>query len=129
MERFARPSPRIREALWLSEHGATAAIDISDGLSSDLGHLASASRVSIAIDLDAVPRVAGASEVDAASSGEEYEIVVTSPSDIDVASFSARFDLELTRIGVVEQGPPGVKWLRGGEALDVPPGYSHFAHR
>ena len=126
-ERFARPSPRIREAMWLAEHGATAAIDISDGLSSDLGHLASASRVSIAIDIDAVPRVTGASDIDAASSGEEYEIVVTSPSGIDMSAFNKRFDVELTKIGVVEQGPAGVRMLRGGETIDVPPGYSHFA--
>ena len=57
--RFARPSPRIREALWLASHGATAAIDVSDGLLADAGHLAAASAVDVCIELDAIPVMTG----------------------------------------------------------------------
>ena len=74
--RFARPTPRIREALWLASHGATAAIDISDGLLADAGHLAAASGVDLCIELDAIPVVSGASTLAAARSGEEYELAV-----------------------------------------------------
>jgi hypothetical protein len=49
-ERFAHPMPRIAEALWLADRGAAAAIDISDGLVADAGHLAAASGVRVEID-------------------------------------------------------------------------------
>lgn len=125
-EKFARPVPRIREAIWLSERGATAAIDISDGLSADLAHVAAASRVSIAVDLDSICTASGVSPVGAAVSGEEYEIAVTSPVDIDIIAFEQEFGLELTRIGVVEHGPADVSFSLGGARVEVPPGYLHF---
>lgn len=124
--RFAHPIPRILESIWLSEHGATAAVDISDGLAADLGHLAAASRVRITIDLDKVPRVEGVSPADAAASGEEYELVVTSPFDIDQDAFRDAFGLDLTAIGVVEPGAPGVRFKLDGEHVEAPSGYLHF---
>jgi thiamine-monophosphate kinase len=124
--KFARPVPRIKEATWLAAHGVQSAIDISDGLGGDLRHLAAASRVRIDIDLDAVCTVPGVSAIDAARSGEEYELVVTTPTDLDIIAFEQKFDVELTRIGVVEQGPPDVTFSRGGETVEVPVGYLHF---
>ena len=126
-ERFARPLPRIREAMWLAEHGAASAIDVSDGLSSDLMHLASASRVAIVVDLDCVPTFEGATPLEAAASGEEYEIIVTAPSDLDTAKFQKRFGLELTRIGAVEHGSAEVRMSLAGEPVTASPGFSHFA--
>lgn len=125
-DRFARPVPRIREALWLAEHGAASAIDISDGLSSDLCHLAAASRVALEIDLAAIPVVAGVMREDAARSGEEYEIVVTSPAEIDVEAFHRQFNLELTRIGSVNSGGGDVEFFLDGSRIEVPRGYLHF---
>jgi thiamine-monophosphate kinase len=124
--RFAHPVPRIAEAMWLSNAGAAAAIDISDGLGPDLRHLASASRVALRIDLDELPVVEGATPLEAASSGEEYELIVAAQPALDTAKFRKRFDLELTRIGTVEQGNPGVRMFMGGEEVAVPEGYSHF---
>src|SRR5690349_14773249 len=49
-ERFAQPHPRLAEARWLAEHGATAAVDVSDGIVADLRHLAAASGVRIELD-------------------------------------------------------------------------------
>jgi len=125
-ERFARPVPRVREGAWLSEEGATAGIDISDGLSADLFHLASASRVRILVDLDRLPVVDGVSAIDAARSGEEYELAVTARSELDIIDFHERFDVELTEIGQVEQGSAEVVFTQGGQSAAVPPGYLHF---
>lgn len=126
MKKFAHPMPRILEAQWLAECGAHAAIDISDGLSSDLGHIAAASRVKITIDLDAIPVVDGVSPIDAAGSGEEYEVVVASPIAIDPAEFARQFGIPLTRIGRVEKDTPGVTFVRDGKQVEVPRGYLHF---
>src|SRR5437764_1402017 len=49
-ERFASPRPRLVESRWLAERGASAAIDVSDGLLADAGHLAAASKVAIELD-------------------------------------------------------------------------------
>jgi len=124
--RFAHPVPRIAEAAWLSEHGAAAAVDISDGLAAELGHLAAASRVTFTIELDAVPSIDGMSPLDAAGSGEEYELIITAPADLDTEEFAKRFGLELTRIGEVTPGPAAVIMTLGGERVDLPAGYLHF---
>lgn len=124
--RFARPMPRIAESIWLGSHGAAAAIDISDGLSADLRHLASASRVVITADLDRLPVVEGVTVLEAASSGEEYELIVTSPGKIDVEGFRKRFGLEITEIGKVGHGAAQVRFMLGGEEVEPPPGFSHF---
>jgi thiamine-monophosphate kinase len=123
--RFANPIPRIEPAVWLAEHGATSAIDISDGLIADLGHVAAASKVCIEIDADRIPHVDGVSSLQAANSGEEYEIVVTSPA-MDTEGFAAEFGLALTEIGRVVAGPSGVELLRGGKKISAPPGFDHF---
>ena len=124
--RFAAPAARIREAIWLAERGAVAAIDISDGLAVDLRHLAAASRVVITVQLDKLAIVDGISRVDAAASGEEYELVVTSPARLDVGEFQKLFGLELSEIGRVEHGPADVRLLDGETSVPSPPGYSHF---
>lgn len=101
--RFAQPSPRVREALWLAGLGAHAAIDISDGLLSDAAHLARASAVSLLIDAESLPRMAGVDIADAAISGEEYELLVAMPAEVvlDERAFEARFGVRLSRIGRV----------------------------
>lgn len=125
-QRFAHPVPRIAESVWLAEHGAGAAIDVSDGLGADLTHLAHASRVALVVNLDEVPIVEGATLLEAASSGEEYELIVTGPPGIDSNEFLAMFGIELTEIGKVEHGPPGVRFSVAGQDVSAPPGYSHF---
>jgi thiamine-monophosphate kinase len=125
-ERFARPSPRVKEAIWLADHGATSAIDVSDGLGADLNHLAAASRATFRIDLAAVPAVEGVTPAEAVASGEEYELIVTSPDELDEAKFARKFGIDLTRIGTVENGAAAVKLMEGDEEVPVPAGYSHF---
>ena len=123
--RFANPVPRIEPAVWLARRGATSAIDISDGLIADLGHVAAASKVRIEIDVDRIPHIEGVSAIQAANSGEEYEIVVTAPA-IDTKDFSAEFGLGLTEIGRVVAGSAGVDLLKDGKKITAPPGFDHF---
>jgi thiamine-monophosphate kinase len=126
--RFAHPIPRIEPAIGLAERGATSAIDVSDGLVADLAHIAAASKVRIEIDVDLIPRVHGVSPAEAANSGEEYELAVTAPA-IDTKQFSAEFGLELTEIGRVVAGSPGVDLLKGGDKIAAPPGFDHFRNK
>jgi thiamine-monophosphate kinase len=129
--RFARPTPRIREALWLASHGATAAIDISDGLISDAGHLAAASGADVCIELEAIPVVSGASALDAAKSGEEYELAVTSRARIDEHAFAREFGVPLTRVGTVaapRDSAPKARLRSHGAFVGQPAGHDHFSH-
>ena len=72
------PQPRIAQGLWLRRRlVATAAIDLSDGLSTDLDHLCAESGVSAEIDADALPIHAGASMDQALHGGEDYELLFT----------------------------------------------------
>jgi thiamine-monophosphate kinase len=127
--RFATPAPRLRESRWLATRGATAAIDISDGLSRDAEHLAAASGVALDIDVARVPVLEGVTIDDALGGGEEYELLVTAPDGMDDAAFASTFALPLTRIGsVVAAGEtPRVLFTRGGKRVAAPPGYDHFS--
>jgi thiamine-monophosphate kinase len=123
--RFAHPVPRIEAALALASRGATAGIDISDGLMGDLAHVAAASGIRIEVDLERIPRVTGVSALQAASSGEEYELAVTAP-DIDVRTFQEELGMQLTEIGRIVAGPQGVELREAGKKIVTPAGYDHF---
>ncbi len=125
-ERFANPSARIVEARWLADRGATAAIDVSDGLVADLRQLSAASDVRIEIDAARVPLYPDVSVESALSSGEEYELIVASPTTLDTAEFARRFGLPLTEIGRVVAGDAGLE-VRGVSVAAVS-GHDHFSH-
>src|SRR5262249_13953785 len=124
--RFANPAPRIEEARWLADRGASAAIDISDGLLADLRQLSVASGVQISIDAAHVPCFPDVSVEIALSGGEEYELIVTSPEPIDAARFVERFSLDLTEIGRVVPGPATVD-VKGARVAAVS-GHDHFSN-
>lgn len=126
-ERFARPVPRIAEAAWLRDAGATALIDVSDGLAGDAGHVAAASGVACVLDADRLPLHDAATDWrDAAAGGEEYELLVAMPGEFDrPGEFASRFTVPLTRVGVCEAGA-GVRVVRGGREVNVPRAFSHF---
>lgn len=131
---FARPQPRIRAGQWLAREGASAMIDISDGLGGDAGHIAAASGVGIALEIEKVPphpsvvavaHLLGLTPAHfAALGGEDYELLVALPG-----FFNGQHDCEaatgvsLTRIGTVVQGA-GLQATLHGEPIALP-GYSH----
>lgn len=126
-QRLVRPVARIREGQWLALHGATALIDVSDGLASELRHLAAASRVRIAVELERLPVVPGVTVLEAAVAGEEFELVGTLPDDVTVSDFERAFDVPLTRIGRVTPGAPEVVFTHHGVRVDPGSGYDHFS--
>lgn len=70
------PQPRISQGLWLQQkRAATAAIDISDGFSTDLNHICAESGVGAEIDAAALPISPGASLAQALHGGEDYELL------------------------------------------------------
>lgn len=127
-ERFARPVARLREARWLADRGATAAIDISDGLAADLEQLAVASGVGVDVDLNALALVEGVNgPVAAAASGEEYELIVGARLGIDTAEFERAFGIPLTAIGRAMPPDTGVVFRQGLERVAKPKGYDHLS--
>ena len=124
-ERFVQPSARIEEAIWLAAHGASSAIDLSDGLSTDAGHVALASGVSMVIDVERVPLATGATLNDALSGGEDYELLVTA-ADLDGGEFQRIFGTPLTRIGAVEAGA-GAVFTKAGKPFTPRTGFDHLS--
>ncbi|MBD8695687.1 thiamine-phosphate kinase [Stenotrophomonas sp. CFBP 13718] len=129
-QRLLRPTPRV--ALGTALRGiATAAVDISDGLLADLGHIAAVSGVAVHLNAELVPcsasteRVIGreAARQCALSGGDDYELCFTaSPScRAALAEIAYRLSLDITRIGHVASGA-GVH-CPGSHARQ---GYAHF---
>jgi thiamine-monophosphate kinase len=126
-ERFAHPVPRIGEAIWLADRGASAAIDISDGLVADAAHLATASGVCIELDASRVPRFSGVALETALAGAEEYELVITAAMELDAGEFARRFSLSLTRIGAVTPMIAGRPVVVHGANIEGMRGYDHFS--
>lgn len=131
------PLPRIAEGQWLAAQPEVhAAIDLSDGLLQDAGHLAESSQLGIDLHRSAVPiapelrAFCGKHALDAGNlafnGGEEYELVLALDGDSAVPlahGFQERFGLPLTVIGRFTEAWSGMRME--GEALH-PQGYDHF---
>lgn len=139
--RFARPTPRLAESRWLQDvAGATAGLDLSDGLGGDAAHLAAASGVGVVLSGGALLEVShrggesspAAALARALHGGEDYELAVALPPGLErqrVEEFTRRFDLSLTRVGRIVE-VPGVflEPLTGGPPVPLTRGgWDHFA--
>lgn len=120
--RHLRPQPRLALGTFLRRHlKATAAMDLSDGLSLDLCRLCRASRVAASIDRP-LPVFRGATLDHALHGGEDYELLFTLPPACKPPA--AYRGVPLTRIGEIRKGRPG-KVLLAGRPL-APLGYDHL---
>lgn len=126
-----RPMPKVKEGQLLLKSGVKAAIDISDGLISDLGQICKMSRVSARIRLNSLPihplvRAAFSNfwQELALSGGEEYELLFTAASSIinqtrkaltcPVAVIGEITEEEPGRVIVVDKDGKIVPWQQGG---------------
>jgi thiamine-monophosphate kinase len=119
--RHKRPEPRLALGRFLRTRiGATAAMDLSDGLSLDLHRLCAAS--GLRAEISAPPVYLGATLEQAVNGGEDYELLFTAPARAVVPeTFEG---LALTRIGTMRRGTAGAVQMDG---QPLPPlGYDHL---
>jgi thiamine-monophosphate kinase len=123
------PRPRIAQGLVLVSHAlASAAIDMSDGLSTDLTHLCEESRVAAEVDLAALPIYPGATRSQALHGGEDYELLFTARPRARVPRSIA--GISITRIGRIlraRASEPAIMLLtpQGPQPLERQ-GWEHF---
>lgn len=134
LQRYWAPQPQLALGQWLRGR-ATAALDISDGLLADCGHIAAASGVELLIERDRVPLspalrdLAGERALDCAlAGGDDYRLAFTLPGEL-LPALRAQWP-EAVVIGRVVAGQ-GVQLLDGeGRRLEPPrAGYQHFAQQ
>jgi thiamine-monophosphate kinase len=124
------PQPRIKQGIWLRQHGlASAALDLSDGLSTDLAHLCAESGVAAEVEATRLPLAANATLAQALDGGEDYELLFTAPAAARLPRSIA--GVRITRIGRI------VKARRGRAAITLltnessqplePKGWEHFS--
>ena len=128
------PEPRLAQGLFLARRGpdgrglASAAIDLSDGLSTDLAHLCAESGVAAEIDAAALPLYPGATLAQALHGGEDYELLFTAAATVRLPHAIA--GVPVTCIGRVlarRAGRPAItlRTEKGREPLE-PQGWQHF---
>jgi thiamine-monophosphate kinase len=124
------PQPRIAQGLWLQRRGlASSAIDLSDGLSTDLAHLCEESGVTAEVDAALLPLHHAATLAQALHGGEDYELLFTAPATTCLSPKIAGVPVSrIGRIAKPRRGQPTVTLLtpQGAEVLD-PHGWEHFS--
>lgn len=137
--RLEAPTPRLAVAPLLRPHGASAAIDLSDGLASDLGHVCLQSGVGAVVyaaclpvdpDAQAVAAALGADALPwALGGGEDYELLLTA-DPARAQSLAARVlgetGVALTRVGEITGGSERILVLPDGSRKPLEGGWNHF---
>ena len=136
VNRLNRPRPRVDLGLAL-RHIATSAIDISDGLIADLGHILEASKTWALLNPDKLPLSDAMRCSDmtvenkwetAATSGDDYELCFNIPPDKKtVLENNKKIDCAITCIGKITHEEE-IRWVRTDGVVYKPPssGYRHF---
>jgi thiamine-monophosphate kinase len=123
------PDPRIGVGRALVRRRlATAAIDISDGLSVDLEHLCDESDLSAEVDAGLLPLGRGATLDDALHGGDDYELLFTADADVRVSRKIA--GIPVRRVGRMlrrKLGAPRMTLVRDARRSEIKPeGWQHF---
>lgn len=135
LDRFRRPRPRL--ALGRALVGrAGAALDVSDGLLADLGHLLAGTDLGAVIRRDRLPLSGPARRALEADDGlwarilgggDDYELLFAAPADLDVAALAAAGEVAVTRIGeLVTGGSITLIDDDGAQIEAAAAGYQHF---
>lgn len=137
IRKHKRPAARVEEALAASKAGARAMEDISDGLASELAHIAHRSDVGIRVYSEAIPIAPGVAETAelacrnpldiALSGGEDYELVFSAPVDavVNISTALTELGIEVSVIGetTVEKE---LVLVESGVEKPLGIGYEHF---
>jgi thiamine-monophosphate kinase len=124
------PQPRLAQGLWLQRRRlATSAIDMSDGLSTDLAHICEASGVGAEVIAEALPIHSAATLDQALNGGEDYELLFTVAPDARLPKRIA--GVAITRIGLIvpakKHRTPVTLIAAGGSRPLEPKGWEHFS--
>jgi thiamine-monophosphate kinase len=137
-QRMHMPTPRIALGRALAGAGlAHAALDISDGLAGDIGHILAASNVGATLDADALPAGPALAAQEralrrrfGAAGGDDYELCFTAAPGqrAAIVEAGARCGTPVTRVGSIDAAP-GLRFVdAGGRALALAvAGFDHFA--
>ena len=140
IRRHLHPSARIAEGQWLNTGRlASAAIDLSDGLSGDLRHMCEESGVGAEVEIDHLPlspacrayaKACGVSPVQLAiTGGEDYELLFTAPSRLrhTLERQAQAHGYRITRIGTIRPKKFGIQMTTEGRTQPLPQtSYEHF---